>query len=355
MNGTQYTVLGVTPPDFQGVTGGRPTDVWVPLTMQAQLERGESQLADRNVMWLRIIGRLPPALAVEQAEARTNDLFHRLLVAEAGREVTPQLKLEIERLSTVLAPFAKGFSRLRGRYSRPLLILMGVVGLVLLIACANVGNLLLARASSRRREVAVRLALGASRRRLVRQLLTESLLLALLGGVAGLLVARWILDFLLSLISSSPTLAVSLDPRVLGFTLGISVLTALLFGLIPARRATRVDLDPALKSQNVIPGEPLQGLSLRQGLVISQVALSLLLLTVAGLFLRSLQNLRSQELGFRSEGVLIVEIDPQGGGYSPEQLPGLYRDLVERLEALPGVDSASLSYFSPLSGSRWRT
>jgi predicted permease len=352
MNGTVYTVVGVTPPDFRGVTAGGPTDIWVPLAMQAQLERGDAVLGDRNVMWLRIIGRLPPAVSPQQAEARTNNLFHRLVTQEAGTEVTSEAKLEIERLTTHLAPFAKGFSRLRGRYSRPLLVLMTVVGLVLLIACANVGNLLLARASSRQREVAVRLALGASRRRLVRQLLTESLLLALLGGAAGLLVARWILAFLLSLISAGPTLEVDLDPRVLAFTLGVSVVTALLFGLVPARRAARVDLDPALKSQSVIPGEPLRGLSLRKSLVISQVALSLLLLVVAGLFLRSLQNLRHQELGFRPEGVLVARIDPQGGGYAPEQLPALYRDLTERLEALPGVDAASLSNYGLLSGSR---
>jgi predicted permease len=303
-------------------------------------------------MWLRIIGRLRATVTPEQAEARTNGLFHRLLVAEAGEEVTPKARLEIERLTTHLAPFARGFSRLRERYSRPLLVLMTVVGMVLLIACANVGNLLLARASSRQREVAVRLALGASRRRLVRQLLTESLLLALLGGGAGLLVARWILDFLLSLISSGSRLPVGLDPRVLGFTLVVSVLTALLFGLVPARRAARVDVDPALKSQAVIAGEPLRGFSLRKGLVISQVALSLVLLIVAGLFLRSLQNLRRQELGFRPEGVLVANIDPQGGGYSPEQLPALYRDLTERLEALPGVDAASLSSYGLMTGSR---
>jgi predicted permease len=352
MNGTQYTIIGVTPPDFRGVTVGGPTDIWVPLAMQAQLERGDAVIGDRNVMWLRIIGRLPPTVTPHQAEARTNDLFHRLLTQEAGTEVTSEAKLEIERLTTHLAPFAKGFSRLRDRYSRPLLVLMAVVGLVLLIACANVGNLLLARASSRQREVAVRLALGASRRRLVRQLLTESLLLALLGGALGLLVARWVLSFLLSLLAPGPILVVGLDPRVLAFTLGVSVLAAMLFGLVPARRAARVDLDPALKSQNVIPGEPLRGFSLRKGLVISQVALSLLLLIVAGLFLRSLRNLRNQELGFRPEGVFVAQIDPQGGGYAPEQLPGLYRDLIERLEALPGVDAASLSNYGLLTGSR---
>jgi len=355
INGTQYTVIGVTAPDFQGATVGRPTDIWVPLAMQGELERSERQLPDRNTMWLRIIGRLPPQVSPELAAARTNELFHRLLVAEAGTEITPRGTLEIQRLTTHLTPFAKGFSGLRGRYSRPLVVLMVIVGLVLLIACANVGNLLLARASSRQREVAVRLVLGASRRRLVRQLLTESLLLALLGGALGLLVARWILDFLLSLIVSGPRLAVGLDPLVLTFTLCVSVLTALLFGLVPARRATRVELDPALKSRTAIPGEPVQGIGLRRGLVISQVALSLLLLVVAGLFLRSLQNLRDQELGFRSEGVLLVDIDPRGGGYSEEQLPGLYRDLVDGVEALPGVDSASLSFFGLLTSSRWRT
>jgi predicted permease len=352
MNGTQYTVIGITPPDFRGVTAAGPTDIWVPLAMQAELERADSVLADRNAMWLRIIGRLPPAISPDQAEVRTNDLFRRLLVAEAGMEITPQARLEIERLSTPLAPFAKGFSRLREYYSRPLLLLMGVVGLVLLIACANVGNLLLARASSRQREVAVRLALGSSRRRLVRQLLTESLLLALLGGAAGLLVAGWIVDFLLSLIVAGSHVTVGLDPRVLLFTFGVSVLTALLFGLVPARRAACTELDPALRSQNVIPGEPLGGFSLRRGLVISQVALSLILLVVAGLFLRSLQNLRRQELGFRPEGVLVASIDPQGAGYAPEQLPGLYRDLAERLEALPGVEMASFSNYGLLTGSR---
>jgi predicted permease len=258
------------------------------------------------------------------------------------------MSLEVE-LAAVVVPLKE---QVVGDVQRSLWILLATVGLVLLIACANVGNLLLARASSRQREVAVRLALGASRRRLVRQLLTESLLLALLGGAAGLLVARWILAFLLSLISAGSTLEIDLDLRVLTFTLGVSVVTALLFGLVPARRAARVDLDPALKSQSVISGEPLRGFSLRKGLVISQVALSLLLLVVAGLFLRSLQNLRHQELGFRPEGVLVARIDPQGGGYAPEQLPGLYRDLTERLEALPGVDAASLSNYGLLTGSR---
>jgi predicted permease len=355
INGTQYTVLGIAPPEFQGATVGSPTDVWVPLAMQAELERAEPVLDDRNTMWLRIIGRLSPEVDPEVAEARTNALFRRLLVAEAGTEVASEDRLRIERLTTHLAPFARGFSDLRGRYSRPLLLLMVVVGLVLLIACANVGNLLLARASSRQREVAVRLALGAGRRRLVRQLLTESLLLALLGGALGLLVARWVLDFLLSLITSEPGLAVRLDLPVLAFTLGVSVATALLFGLAPARRAARVDLDPALKSQRVISGDAARGFGLRGGLVVSQVALSLLLLVMAGLFLRSLQNLRSQELGYRPDGVLVVAIDPQGGGYSPEELPGLYRNLVEGLEARPEVGSASLSLFAPLSLSRWRT
>jgi predicted permease len=355
LNGTVYTVLGVTPPEFSGIAVGRPTEIWIPLAMQVQLERGPSFLEDRNTMWLRILGRVRGGVSPEQASERTNDLYHRLLLEEAGADVTPETREGIARLTTELVPFTKGLSRLRERYSKPLLLLMTVVGLVLLIACANVSNLLLARAASRQREVAVRLAVGASRMRLLVQLLTESLILSLLGGGVGLVLAQWTTHLLLGVISAGgpAPVDVSLDHRVLAFTFGVSLLTALVFGLVPALRATRVDLNSTLKTQNVIPGGRRRSGRLRETLVISQVAVSLILLVGAGLFLRSLENLRSQEVGFRPGGVLLVDVDPQGGGYTTERLLGLYRDLVSRIEAVPGVESASLSYFSLMTGTRW--
>ncbi len=357
LNGGEYTVLGVAAPEFFGVTVGHSTDLWVPLAMQAQLMRGPSDLEDRNTMWLRLLGRRRPDVPPAQAAARIDELFHRLLIAEAGAEVTAQIRAEVGKLTIELVPFAKGFSRLRSRYSRPLVLLMTVVGLVLLIACANVGNLQLARAAKRSREMAVRLALGAGRRRLLRQLLTESLVLALLGGALGLVVARWTVRLLLGLISGDSPLPldVALDLRVLGFTVAASLLTALAFGLAPALQATGVEIGSSLTRRIGGAGGPRRGGRLRRVLVVSQVAVTLFLLVGAGLFLRSLSNLRSQDPGFRTDGLLLVEIDPQGAGFAEAELPGLYDRLVERIEALPDVESASGSLFALLTGSRWVT
>jgi len=353
VNGTEYTVLGVTPPGFRGVTVGRSTDMWFPLAMQAQLMRAPSDLGNRDSMWLRIVGRLRPGLAVAQATAGTNDLYRQLVTAEAGTEISPETTEGIARLSTELFPFDKGIPSLRRRLEQPLRWLVTVVGLVLLLACANVGNLLLARASSRQREMGLRLALGASRARLVRQLLTESLLLAVAGGALGLIVARWTTGFLLSLFSwRALALDVRPDHRVLAFTAGVSLLTALLFGLAPALRATRIGLNSSLRSQGA-SAVSFGRWDLRRTLVVAQVAISLVLLVGAGLFQRSLANLRGQEMGFLGEGLLQVEIDPQGGGYEVEQLPGLYLELVNRIEALPEVETASLAMSSLLGRMRW--
>jgi predicted permease len=352
MNGREYTILGVLSPDFDGVTPGLSTDIWAPMMMQSELMRRPSYLEDVNTMWLRFIGRLENGVTEAQASARSNDLFHNLLMQEAGSDVTPEVEQAIAQLTIELTPFAQGFAVLKEQFSSPLMILMGVAGLVLLIACANVGNLLLTRASGRRREVALRLALGSSRARLVRHLLTECLLLALFGGALGLLVARWTTDFLLGLFFQRASFETPLDGRVLGFTLCLSVLAALIFGLLPALRATGVDLISSLRNQSAAAREGHGGSRLRKSLVVSQVALSLTLLIGAGLFIRSLQNLRSQETGFRAEGVLLLDIDPLGGGYTEKQLPQLYQELVERVGVIPGVRSASLSYFGPFSGSR---
>ncbi len=357
LNGTEYVIVGVARAGFDGVTAGSVTDVWIPMAMQSQLIREPSSLDDRGVMWLRTIGRVNAEMTLEQAQARTTQLFHDLLFEEAGSEVTPEIEENILQTNVELVSFAGGFGGLRQSSSSQLLLLMAVVGLVLLIACANVGNLLLARASARQKEISLRLALGSGRARLLQQMLTESMLLASLGGVVGLLIARWSADFSLMLISSRPDIPLELrfDARVLGFTVLVTVVTAIAFGLAPAWRAARVDFISSLREQGSGASARRGRWSLRETLVVSQVAVSLLLLIGAGLFLRSVQNLRAEEIGFTPEGVLLVDVDPQGGGLAEEQLLGLYAEVLERLEAIPEVKSASFSYYTPFSGIGWRT
>ena len=243
-------------------------------------------------------------------------------------------------------------SELRENFTKPLYILLAAVVLVLLIACANLANLLMARATARQREVSVRLALGASRSRLVRQFLTESVLLALGGGAAGLLFARWGTIALVTRVANGAEyvpLSLSPDSRVLGFTLGVCLLTGILFGLAPALRASRIDLTPALKeSVRTAAGSGGQW-SLSNLLVVTQVAISLFLLIGAGLLVRALRALENQDWGFVREKVLVVSIDPKGAGYKPEQLSALYQQMLDRPNALPGVRSASLALYSWLS------
>ena len=357
LNSTEYVVIGVAAAGFDGVTAGSATDIWIPMAMQSQLSRESSRLDDRGIMWLRIIGRLEAGVSVAQAQSRTNQLFHDLVLEQIGSEVTPQIEEEVSQLNIELVSFAGGFGGLRQSSSSRLMLLMAVVGLVLLIACANVGNLLLARASARTKEISLRLALGSGRARLLQQMLTESLLLASLGGAVGLLIARWSADFSLTLISSRPDLPLELrfDGRVLGFALLVTAMTAIAFGLAPAWRATRVDFISSLREQGAGAAARTGRWSLRETLVVSQVAVSLLLLIGAGLFLRSVQNLRNEEIGFTPEGVLLVAVDPRGGGLAEEQLLGLYGEVVERLEGIPEVRSASFSYYTPFSGIGWRT
>lgn len=353
LNGAVYTIVGVAPPGFRGLSVGTDIDAWIPLAMQPELMRDASFLEDRQLMWLRIIGRLRPGVGLDQALARTNDVFRQLVAAEAGAGASPESREAIARLSTELAPFARGFGHLRQRWGRPLAVLMAAAWLVLLIACANIGNLLLARSSSRRRELAVRVALGAGRRRIARQLLTECLLLSGVGGMLGLLVAHWAVPFLLGLLAGqgASTIGVRLDARVLLFAGAITTFSAALFGLVPSMRAAVEDTQ-ALRGSSVTGRSDRRSWRLRRGLVVFQVAVSLCLLAGAGLLLRSLANLRTQDLGFQPEQVLSVEIDPQGGGIELASLPQLHRDLVDRIEALPGVSAASLSLYGLLSGSQ---
>jgi predicted permease len=332
-----FTIIGVTPPAFFGEAVGRAPDIWAPLMMQPPLDRGQSYLGEAGLGWLRIIARRQPGVSETQAQS---SLAMRLEQIKAEPDDLGRSARNIAKVD--LFSGGQGLADFRNQFSKPLRVLMSVVGLVLLIACANVANLLLARATTRQREVAIRLAIGAGRFRLIRQFLTESALLAAAGGALGLLFAWWGSRLLLVLVSSDSTpipIDVAPNARILGFTIGISLSTALIFGLAPAMAATRQDVNAALKM--TVLARPRLSLSLF--LVVAQVALSLLLLTGAGLFVRTLRNLRTLDLGFAAENVFQVRINPRASGYKQEQLPDLYQRLLDRLNSAPGIQSASMA------------
>ena len=345
---TSYTIVGVTPREFFGTTVGDSPDIWVPLSMQEQLPPGFKGLTHRLFQSLYLIGRLKPGADLEPAGVETNLLFKQLLGEYAGAQPSAERLQAIEKARVELTPAGQGLSELRGEFSLPLKILMVVVGVVLLIACANIANLLMARAAARRQEFTVRVALGANAFRIGRQLLTESLLLSLVGGTAGILVGSWGSSAMVSMVSTGPQvlpLNVEPDLRVLAFTLIISVISALLFGTAPAIRASRVELNTSLKS-NRASSSAMTRSFLGKTLLVTQVALSLLLLVGAGLFVRSLVNLQQVDTGFNQEHVLLFQIDSDSIGYKQDsRLVKLYNDVEERVAAIPGVRAASFSMF----------
>lgn len=360
LNEVPFTIVGVAPLEFFGVEPGRAPDLWVPVTDQPELRpwgaqpfsAGRSLFTAADWWWLMIMGRLQPGVSRQQARAVLDVPFGQSITAGLNPPPKPE---DFPHLK--LSPASKGLDNLRLKFSKPLLLLMTVVGLVLLIACANVVTLLLSRATARQKEIGVRLALGASRARLVRQLLTESVLLAGIGGALGLLFAYWGSDALLALMSSGRqpiTLNIRPDPRVLGFTAAVSVLTGILFGLAPAFRATHVDVTPALKESagTVSTAGYRPRLGLGKLLVIAQVTMSLLLLIGAGLFVRTLVNLENQNLGFDRHNLLLFGIDPTQKGYKGLRVIDLYGRLLERIQALPGVRSGTLSGHTLISGRR---
>ncbi|MGH9850990.1 MAG: ABC transporter permease [Blastocatellia bacterium] len=347
LNDTPLTVAGVAPQGFFGLEVGRKPDIWWPITLI-----GDPILKQNNSWWLLVMGRLRPGLTVSQAQAEMDLIFRQHLneVASAGAaNWTPTQRREHFERRIELESGSTGWARLREQFRQPLLILMTVVALVLLIACANIANLLLARAATRRKEIAVRLAIGASRWRLIRQLLSESILLAVAGGTLGLLFAYWCSRVLLNYLPQQSQIALdlTLDLRVLGFTLVVSVLTGLLFGIAPAMQSTRFDLATSLKDAT---GAKRTRLTLNKMLVVTQVALSLFLLTGAGLFLRSLQNLKNLDVGFNHEHLVQFFMDP-GRGYDLAQRVNLYKQVLTRLDAMPGARSASFSSLGLLTGS----
>ncbi len=355
LNGVPFTIVGVTPPEFFGVrVESNPADFWLPVAFQAKLLRRESWLKDPNTYWLDLMGRLEPGVSNQQAQAAVNVQLHQFFSAQAGSHISSEIRRDIEKSNIQLSPGGRGLSTLRLFYSKPLHLLMALVLIVLLIACANVAGLLLSRAAAREKEISVRLAVGATRKRLVRQLLTESLLLAGMGGAVGALFAAWSVNILKALVARNTPLDVSPDLKVLLFAIGVSVLSGAVFGLAPAFGATHVDLTQALKGRASTAGarRP-RRFGLAKGLVAFQMACALPLIAGAGLFVRTLQMLERQDLGLSPEHVLVVGIDPRLAGYEPDQLSALYRQILDRVTALPGVRSASLSTYSPLSGSEW--
>ena len=355
--GVPVTVVGVAPPEFFGESVEAPVaDFWLPITLIHRfMPDGESPLEHPDVSWINLIGRLKPGVRIEQAQAGANVAFHQFLMKNAGTSLSAARRKELQQSRIVFTRGESGISYLRFRYSDPLKILMALVGLVLLIACANVANVLLSRSAARGKEISMRLALGASRGRLIRQLLTESLLLAALGALVGVVLASWGVNALVGMVSgsgSSLPLNVRPDAFILSFTVALSLLTGVIFGLVPALQATKLDLASSLKGG--MSGSH-QGARSRLAkiLVVSQLALSLPLLVGAVLFVQTFQKLETQDLGFNHEQVLEVGINPIIAGYRTNQLNSLYRALLERVERVPGVRAASLSLYSPMSGDNW--
>jgi predicted permease len=349
LNGTSFTIVGVMPPEFFGTRVRRSPDFWLPLAFQPQIELRKSSLDDKNVYWLNMIGRLKPGVSLEQVQAGINVELRQFLTDESGSQLNDERRLTIQNSYVTLESGARGLSGLRRFYSTALRMLMVIVALVLLIACANVGNLLLSRAAARKAEISLRQALGASRWRLVRQLLTESLLVAVIGGAAGILLAQWGVSLLVSRLAATSPLDVKPDTTVLLFTLGISIISGVIFGTAPALRATKTDLTTALKEKSA--GGRTGRLNLGSVLVVGQVAVSLILLVGAGLFARSLIKLQQEDLGFNRDNVLLASVDTRLAGYKPEELTAVYRQIYDRLSSLPNVQSATVASFSPMQGS----
>ena len=356
LNNVAFTVAGVARPGFEGTMQvGSSQDVYIPISWELQVNGERSNMKGAGIWWLRLIGRLKPGATIEQARALLENTFQQSVIehrsarqdqAKAGgeRAIGPLEPKDYPRLGAESG--SQGEMNTRQFYLRPLKLLLGVVGLVLLVACANVANLLLVRSSSRQKEIAVRLAMGASRARLIRQLLTESLLLAMLGAGFGMLFAVWIKDGLFAVGSwghlGMPALNPQLDWRVLGFTLAVSLLTGVVFGMAPAWRATRFDLTPSLKeSSRSFTAASRSWLT--KSLVIAQVSISLLVLVGAGLLVRTLINLQHVDMGFNANNLLVFTVEPNLIGYKDERLAQLYHQIAEHIEAVPGVNSVTFS------------
>ena len=333
LDGHPFEIVGVTPASFFGVEVGRSFDVAVPICAEPLVEPARNAVDKRHYWWLDVIGRLKPGWTMEKADAQLRAISPGLMAATIAPAFPTEIAVQFTKSTLSAVPVSTGVSNLRGRYQQPLWVLMAVAALVLLIACANLANLMLARATAREREIAVRLALGASRLRLVRQLLAESLLIAAIGAALGAVLAQSFSALLVSLISTdSSRVFVNLrsDWRVLAFTIGLAALTCLLFGLTPAVRATRQSAGAAMKAGGRGTTDTRERFGLRRVLVVVQVALSLVLIVGALLFVRTVRNLATVDTGFRTEGILVADFDTRAARIPPARQVAFERELRER-------------------------
>jgi predicted permease len=355
VNHHPMTVVGVLSPPFRGTDTSRPADIFVPLAMKTIVTPTWDRMDQREAAWLNIMARLKPGVSKSKAQAAADVVYRReqQLDIKLNPLMRPQDAKDYLKNKFMVVDAAKGYSRIRDKFSTPLIVLMAMVGTLLLIACGNVANLLVARAAARKKEIAVRLSVGANARAIVRMILVESLVLSLAGAALALLVASWSGSLLLRVLpfeAFANTISTEIDTRILLFTLTLSILTALLFGLIPALQAAKPDLVATLKSEarSVVGGQ----LGFRKGMVAAQIALSLLLLIGAGLFARSLHNLTQTGSGMKTDQVLSFSINPSLAGYSGPRSRQLLQTVQAKLGALPGVQAVSAAENAILSNSR---
>lgn len=361
VNGQTLTIIGVAPPRFQGTTLGAQPDVFVPITLRGQMQRGtEGMFSNRRAYWAYLFARLRPGVTRDQAQLAMAGIYRGIIndvEASLQRGFSDQRLQEFRNRQLLLLPGDQGQSSVRSDVGTPLKMLLGVTALVLIIACANIANLLLARAAKRSGEMAVRLSIGANRGQLIRQLLSESLVLAALGGIAGLVFAKWTLHLIASILpeQATSTFKIELDSTVLLFAAALTIGTGLLFGLFPALHSTRPDLLTTLKGQSGQPSGAKGAARFRTSLAVFQIAISMTLLIAAGLFVKSLANVSRVDLGLKTENLVMFSVSPELNGYSQERSQQLFTRIEEEFGALPGVTGVAGGVVQVVGGSNWGT
>ena len=358
VNGQSLTIVGVAPRGFSGTTLGSRPDVFVPLTMRGLVSPGFSGFDSRRSYWAYLFGRLKPGVPIEQAQLGLNAVYKPIIndvEAPLQEGMSEQTLARFRAKEIEVLPGQRGQSSVHGEARVPLIFLFAITTVVLLIACANIANLLLARGANRATEMAVRLSLGASRWQIVRQLLIESVILALMGGIASLLVAHWTLSGIAAILpaDASSTLQLELQPSVMFFAAAISIATGLLFGLFPALHSTRPDLITTLRATAGQPSGAKSAARFRTSLVTTQIALSMALLVSAGLFIKSLMNVSRVDLGVDIDNVVTFGISPRLNGYERGRIATLFTQVHEELAALPGVTAVAASRVPLIAGSNW--